>query len=113
MLNWLGDDLTPKAVLVSPACATEPYRCVSAPSRERNRPLTLGGLLLGDDRSTLRATRDPGFLLAPRRGPAARKSSASPPPVAASRRERAVYGDHRRRRAWTVSMISVLSMPWR
>src|SRR5215207_1645695 len=62
MLNWLGDDLTPKAVLVSPACATEPYRCVRAPSRERNRPLTLGGLLLGDDRSTLRARSGPGLL---------------------------------------------------
>jgi hypothetical protein len=94
----LGISPTPSTyATASPACATQPCRCVSAPSCDRSRPLTPRVLLLRGDWSALRAAGDRRVRRwRSRRGPAARKSSASPPPVAASQRERAVYGDHRR-----------------
>src|SRR5829696_6794326 len=85
----------PGRAAFAPACATQPYRCMSAPSRGRSGPLTARALLLRDDWSVLRAVRDPGFLSGGRRGPAAGKSRL---PRRRSRRlapKRAVYGNHR------------------
>jgi hypothetical protein len=45
----------PAPLSLSPACRTQPYRCVSAPRAIRVRRV---GLLLDDDCSTLRAARD-------------------------------------------------------
>src|SRR5829696_3773364 len=71
-------------------------------------------LLLGDDRSTLRASRDPGFLAGDLDED--RRRGSRQLPRRRSRRHGASElstGTIGARRAWTVSMISVLWMPCR
>ena len=82
--------------------------------RERSRPLTPRVLLLRDDWSTLRADGDPGFLAGDLDED--RRRGSRQLPRHRSRRHSAselCTGTIGARRAWTVSMISVLSMPWR
>ena len=70
---------------------------------------------LRDDWSTLRAASDPGFLAGDLDEDRRRGVFSFPPPVAFSLQtcSELCTGTIGARRAWTVSMISELSMPWR